>query len=82
MLVSVISIGNSKGIRLPKTILDQLQVTDKMDLEVENQQIILTPLVKYPRKGWTESFQKMHELNEDKLLLNETPGLEAFEWEW
>lgn len=34
MIVSVISIGNSKGIRLPKTLLNQLQISDKLDLEV------------------------------------------------
>ena len=82
MLVSVIAIGNSKGIRLPKTILEQLHVTDKLDLEVENHQIVLKPIVKSPRTGWTDSFVKMHERKEDVLLINEKPDTEAFEWEW
>ena len=34
MLVSVVPIGNSRGIRLPKLVLDKLLVKDKMDMEV------------------------------------------------
>lgn len=32
MLVSVVTIGNSKDIRLPKTILEQLNISNKLDL--------------------------------------------------
>ena len=49
MLVSVIQMGNSRGIRLPKAILDQLNISEKLDLEVENQQIILRPVQDKPR---------------------------------
>jgi len=82
MLVSVVPIGNSKGIRLPKAILDQLQVADQLELEVENQQIILKPVTKKSRKGWNEAFSKMHKANEDVLLVNDQNASEAFEWEW
>jgi len=82
MLISVIPIGNSKGIRLPKTILDQLNIVDTLDLEVDNQQIILKPIVNNPRKGWEKAFSKMHELNEDFLLVDDKSNSEAFEWEW
>ena len=82
MLVSVVPIGNSKGIRLPKVILEQLQINDKLDLEVENQKIVLKPITKAPRTGWNEAFQKMHERNEDRLLMADTIDSEAFEWEW
>jgi len=82
MLVSVVAIGNSKGIRLPKAILDQLQITDQVDLEVENRQIIIKPVNKAPRKGWAEAFSKMHERKEDTLLIAEKNIGEGFEWEW
>jgi len=82
MLVSVIAIGNSKGIRLPKTILEQLGVSDKLDLEVENQQIILKPVVAEPRQGWGKSFTEMGARNDDALLLSDSHDPEAFEWEW
>jgi antitoxin MazE len=82
MLVSVVPIGNSKGIRLPKTILEQLKVSDKLDLEVENQRIILSPLAKEPRNGWRDAFIKMHDEQQDNILIPENTDSEAFEWEW
>ena len=82
MLITVVRIGNSKGIRLPKAILDQLQITDRVSLEVENQQIILKPINKSPRSGWLETFSKMHERKEDALMINEENCGEGFEWEW
>ena len=82
MLVSVIQIGNSRGIRLPKAILDQLNVSEKLDLEVENQQIILKPVQDKPRHGWSDAFKEMASLKEDRLLIADTNGTEGFEWEW
>jgi antitoxin MazE len=82
MQVPVVAIGNSRGIRLPKAILDQLQISDKLDLEVENQQIILKPITKSPRKGWDDAFKRMHNQHEDSILMQESTPSEAFEWEW
>jgi antitoxin MazE len=82
MLISVIPIGNSRGIRLPKAILDQLHVSDTLELEVEDQQIILRPVTKKPRHNWNEAFIKMHQEQQDTMLLPETKVPEAFEWEW
>ena len=81
MLVSIVPIGNSKGIRLPKAILEQLQIVDKMDLEVENQRIILKPINKPAREGWFDVFEKMHDRKEDSMLMPEEQFAEAFEWE-
>ena len=82
MKVSVVPIGNSKGVRLPKAILDQLGISDQMELEVENKQIILRPINKNPRSGWEEALQKMNRNQEDNLLIPETETEEGFDWEW
>lgn len=82
MLVSVVPIGNSKGVRLPKAILEQLEITEKVDLEVENDQIVLKPIKKKPRSGWEDEFRKMAENNDDAMLIVETSLSEGFEWEW
>jgi len=82
MLISVVPIGNSKGIRLPKAILDQLHISDTLELEVEDQQIILKPVAKKPRHHWNEAFIKMHQEQQDTMLLPETNVTEAFDWEW
>lgn len=82
MLVSIVPIGNSKGIRLPKTILEQLQIADTVELEVDNQQIIIKPIHTSPRQGWREAFEEMHDRKEDAMLVPEEFGSEAFIWEW
>lgn len=82
MVVSVVAIGNSKGVRIPKSVLDQLQISDKVDMEIENQQIVLKPIKNQPRTGWAQAFQEMHEAQEDSLLLAEIPEEKDFEWEW
>lgn len=79
MLVSIVPIGNSRGIRFPKVILDKFNITDKIDMEVTDTGIMLSP-VKKPRQGWAEAFTQMHENNEDVLEDNVDSG--DFEWEW
>ncbi len=68
MDVAVIPIGNSKGIRLSKTVLEKYNITDKVELILEKGYIILKPKSE-PRKGWEKAFQKMHENGEDQLLI-------------
>ncbi len=80
MEVSIIKIGNSKGLRLPKTILDRYKITDKVELILEKGHIILRPIAE-PRKGWDTAFQRMHENGDDQLLINDVFEEENFE-EW
>lgn len=80
MEVSIIKIGNSKGFRLTKTILERYNITDKIELILEKGQIILRPISE-PRKGWDKAFQKMHENRDDQLLMNDVFIDENFD-EW
>ena len=80
MQVSIIDIGNSKGIRLAKTLLERYEIKDKVELILEKGRIILKPISK-PRQGWEKSFQKMHENGDDKLLIKDVFIDENFE-EW
>ena len=68
MDISVISIGNSKGIRLTKTLLEKYNIQDTVELILEKNYIILKPKTS-PRKGWEKSFQKMRKNGDDKLLV-------------
>ena len=80
MEVSIIKIGNSKGFRLSKTILERYNITDKIELIFEKGQIILRPISK-PRKGWDKAFKKMHENADDQLMMNDVFEDENFD-EW
>lgn len=80
MEIAIIKIGNSKGLRLSKTILDKYNIKDKVELILEQGQIILKP-IDVPRKNWEIAFKKMNEENEDELLINSIFIEENFE-EW
>ena len=80
MELSVINIGNSKGIRLSKTILEKYNIQDKIELILEKGFIILKPKAE-PRKNWEKAFKKMHENNDVQLLIDDVFEDEDFE-EW
>ena len=68
MEVAVIKIGNSKGIRFSKTIIERYNIRDTVDLILDKGQICIRPLSK-PRKGWEKAFKEMHDNGEDKLMM-------------
>ena len=80
MEVSVIKIGNSKGIRLSKTLLDKYNIHDTVEVILEKGQIVIKPLSR-PRKGWEKAFKKMAENGDDRLLINDVFDDENLE-EW
>jgi len=68
MQISIVQIGNSKGIRLAKSILEQYQFGDKAELELKEGYLILKP-VKKVREGWDEAFKKMAAEGDDALVI-------------
>jgi len=80
MDVSLISIGNSKGIRLSKTLIEKYNIQDTIELILEKGFIILKPKTS-ARKEWEKSFKKMHENGDDKSLMADVFNDENFE-EW
>ena len=80
MQASIIQIGNSKGLRLSKAILEKYNIQDKVELILEENQIILKP-IEEPRKGWDKAFKKMHAAGDDQLLMDDVFEDESFE-EW
>ncbi|MPR34585.1 AbrB/MazE/SpoVT family DNA-binding domain-containing protein [Salmonirosea aquatica] len=80
MEAQIIKIGNSKGLRLSKTILEKYNIKDQVELILEEEQIILKPIAK-PREGWEAAFKEMHAAGDDSLLIDEVFEDESFE-EW
>ena len=80
MDVSIIAIGNSKGIRLSKTLIEKYNIQDKMELILEKDYIILKPKTS-ARSGWEKSFKKMNENGDDKLIMPDVFDDEILE-EW
>jgi len=80
MEVSVIKIGNSRGIRFSKTMIERYNIKDTVDLILDKGQIIIKPLSR-PRKGWEKAFMQMHLNGDDKLIINDIFEDESLE-EW
>lgn len=67
MEITIIKVGNSKGIILPKTLLERYGFGDKLEVTMKQDHIEIKP-TKSPREGWEEEFKLMHEKGDDRLL--------------
>jgi len=80
MELSIIQIGNSKGFRLSKTLIEKYNIKDKVELILEKGYMILKP-ISSPRKGWETAFEEMNKNGDDQLLFNDVFENENLE-EW
>lgn len=84
MKTRIIKIGNSQGIRIPKVLLEQSGLSEEVELEVQNEQIIIRSAER-PRQKWEEAFRSMAEHADDRLLDKDLAGQtrwDADEWQW
>ena len=68
----LIKIGNSQGIRIPKTVAERLHLTDDIEIIIEEDHLEVRPGRK-PRDGWAEAFLEMGKRGDDRLLDEPTP---------
>lgn len=82
MKVKIIDIGNSKGIRLPKALLDQLGLQGEVLLEPSKGTLIIKPTIA-PRLHWAQAFREMARAGDDALLdEHASTDWDDGEWEW
>lgn len=84
MRVPIIKIGNSRGLRLPKPILEQTGIKEEVEIAVEGSRIIIRP-ANHSRAGWDAAFKAMKEKGDDKPLIDDSEikhGWDEDEWEW
>lgn len=79
----VVRLGNSQGIRIPKTIMEQLGFVDEVELVIEGDRLFVQKR-EHPRAGWAEHFARMAEQGDDELILGDssTSTFDEEEWEW
>lgn len=83
MRAEIIRIGNSKGLRIPKSVLEQCGIKTTVDLKVVDHSLIVTPYEE-ARAGWEKEFQLMSK-NEDDALLDAdslSASWDEDEWQW
>lgn len=82
MKTRLIQIGNSRGIRLPKAVIEQAGLADEVELHVQDGSVLITSTAR-PRRGWDEAAAAMAARGEARLL---EPGtstrFDEEEWVW
>lgn len=79
----VVPIGNSQGVRLPKTVIDEGHLEGTLAVEVKGGKVILSRETE-PRAGWAAAFREMAARGDDALVLGDGPANEFddSEWQW
>jgi antitoxin MazE len=84
MRASIVRIGNSQGIRIPKVVLEQTHLSGEVELEVRGNQIVISH-VKKARADWDKYFKLMAERGDDKFIDADSVNQSSWdeeEWQW
>lgn len=66
MKTRLIRIGNSRGVRLPKSLITQAGLSEEVELHVRDGAILLERAPS-TRSGWADAAKEMHERGDDLL---------------
>jgi antitoxin MazE len=78
----IVRIGNSRGIRVPKALLEQAQLPEEVELQAEPGRLVVRA-VRRTRAGWAEAAASMHQRGDDRLP--DAPvatRFDAEDWKW
>ena len=83
MKTTLIAIGNSRGVRIPKPLIEQCGLTGEIEMEVQDRTLLIhSP--RHPRSEWGKAFRQMARLSDDQLL--DPPPVatrwDDEEWQW
>jgi antitoxin MazE len=73
MKTRVVRIGNSRGIRIPKVLLEQTGLPEEVEICAEGDSLVIRPANR-PRAGWAAAFQEMSTRGDDNLLDENRPS--------
>lgn len=84
-MTTLIKIGNSQGIRIPKALIEQARLENKqLEFKIIDDGLLIHP-VKKTREGWKEQFDKAIKSPEsgdtDQEWLD-APLTDIEDWEW
>ncbi len=82
MKARIVRIGNSRGVRLPKPLIEQAGLGEEVELRVQEGAILIQASAGI-RAGWADAARRLA-AEEDTGLLDE-PGatrFDATEWRW
>ncbi len=78
----VVKIGNSRGIRIPKALLEQAGLSKDIEMTVQGDKLIIRSARK-PRQGWELAFKEMSTQRDDRLIdQDSSTAWDEKEWTW
>ena len=83
MKTKLVRIGNSRGVRIPKPIIEQCGLGETVELRVESDCLIISP-GRRPRQGWEDAFRDSGNAEHDELMLEigKPNEFDHKEWRW
>lgn len=83
MHVELVRIGNSQGIRIPKPLVEELGLSQGIDMSIEGSALVLRRSV-HPRAGWEAAMAELNESGDDFPLLDESLAndFDESDWQW
>ena len=83
MKTTLIPIGNSRGVRIPKPFIEQCGLTEQVEMSVRDDTILICA-PRQPRTGWADAFKRMARNGDDTLLDSQSPSTrwDDEEWQW
>jgi len=81
MKAQIIRIGNSQGIRIPKTMIEDGKLSGEVELELHEDGILIRSLQK-PRANWDAAFNAASDADDDQHLDETSTKFDKKEWQW
>ena len=82
MKARLIRIGNSRGVRLPKPVIEQAGLQEEIDVQVRGGAVVLSSH-RQSRAGWAEAARTMRDRGDDRLVDPEArTSFDDAEWHW
>ena len=86
---NIIQIGNSKGLRIPKTLLNACGFVKEVFISIDENSLIITPAHKKKRKNWSEDAKKLanessesSESSDSSVIFSSGNDFDISQWEW
>lgn len=81
MKTRLVRIGNSRGLRLAKPLIQQLGFEDEVEMRAEGGALVIRPS-RVVRAGWADAAAKLAAAGEGLLDASTATRFDAEEWEW
>lgn len=82
----LVKIGNSRGIRIPKSLIQQAGLeAAELEFQLVDGGLLIKPVKKHPRQGWDKEIREAIAKYGDEPVDNEwldAPLTDDAEWEW